>query len=585
LGKTDHDPHLYTFDGMRYDFQATGEFLLFERADDPSAMRMQVRQRALSADLCPHVTLNVAVAMSVGGTRVGIYADESEPLEIGDVPTALADGEARDLGDGASVMASGEAWVVYAPDGTQVEITREPWRGDQHLNVSVHVPSTWRESLRGLLGNFDGDPSNDFVLRDGTMLSQPTPWESVYSMLGESYRIAPAESLFNYPVGKGPADYQSATPPSEPSLADILSPDVLLDAEPACAATKVQDPALINACILDVACSGGDARMAEWIKQAPATKLSADLQYGANFSATQCKTLSIPDYQSSSPIAVPADGTPVALSNLELGVPYKIRIFGTVHRAAQLADAEYDDASLSACSDGTDFGVGVDAPLAVGPKTTNWGAPCASHAYTIDVIGRGEPLAARYYDCGSAQNAGALKMVTFVPTTIGSHPNLIVNGSFEQSSVAPGAWFPLPAGDTRLDGWQITAEVDYIQDDWSAADGQRSIDMNSTAAGGIAQLVPTTVGARYWVFFDLAGNVHGSPTVKSLRVSAGGTSADYQFDVSRGTTTAMGWTSQAFLFVATSDSTLLQFVSLIDGAQGAALDNVRMVRDSTDMNQ
>jgi len=44
-----------------------------------------------------------------------------------------------------------------------------------------------------------------------------------------------------------------------------------------------------------------------------------------------------------------------------------------------------------------------------------------------------------------------------------SSENLIVNGSFEESSVNPGSYQDLPAGSTAIKGWTVTLNhIDYI---------------------------------------------------------------------------------------------------------------------------
>jgi len=41
----------------------------------------------------------------------------------------------------------------------------------QTLAVSTFVPLRFRGEVKGLMGNFDGDPNNDFRTPDGTLLS------------------------------------------------------------------------------------------------------------------------------------------------------------------------------------------------------------------------------------------------------------------------------------------------------------------------------------------------------------------------------------------------------------------------------
>lgn len=86
------------------------------------------------------------------------------------------------------------------------------------------------------------------------------------------------------------------------------------------------------------------------------------------------------------------------------------------------------------------------------------------------------------------------------------------NGSFEIGP-APGATFiTLGAGDTSITGWEVTgAGIDYIGGLWQPADGNRSLDLSATAAGGIQQTFDTVAGHNYQVTFSLAGNPSTPP--------------------------------------------------------------------------
>ena len=41
----------------------------------------------------------------------------------------------------------------------------------QTLAVSTFVPLRFRGEVKGLMGNFDGDPNNDYLAPDGTMIA------------------------------------------------------------------------------------------------------------------------------------------------------------------------------------------------------------------------------------------------------------------------------------------------------------------------------------------------------------------------------------------------------------------------------
>ncbi|MDB9465939.1 choice-of-anchor C family protein [Dolichospermum circinale] len=154
--------------------------------------------------------------------------------------------------------------------------------------------------------------------------------------------------------------------------------------------------------------------------------------------------------------------------------------------------------------------------------------------------------------------------------------NLIKNGSFENSSLGSGFGFvELATDSTAINDWKVTSGgIDYVNAYWQNSNGSFSLDLSRLEAGSIAQTFVTKPGNQYSVSFDLAGNPVGDPTVKTLRLSAGGSSQDFTFDVTGKTLANMGWLSKTFSFVADSNSTTLSFASLDNTAHGPALDNV-----------
>jgi len=154
--------------------------------------------------------------------------------------------------------------------------------------------------------------------------------------------------------------------------------------------------------------------------------------------------------------------------------------------------------------------------------------------------------------------------------------NLIKNGSFENSSLGSGFGFvSVPTNSTAINNWTVTSRsVDYINTLWQNSNGNFSLDLSGSQAGSIAQTFVTQPGNQYSVSFDLAGNLECSPTTKTLRLSAGGSSQDFTFDVTGKTVANMGWLSKTFSFVASGNSTTLSFASLDNTACGPVLDNV-----------
>jgi choice-of-anchor C domain-containing protein len=172
--------------------------------------------------------------------------------------------------------------------------------------------------------------------------------------------------------------------------------------------------------------------------------------------------------------------------------------------------------------------------------------------------------------------------------------NATTNGSFEEGAFPDSEafhtlWSGTPEAGS-ITGWTVTSgSVDWINTYWTAQDGTKSLDMNGTpspevplAAGTISQTLATAVNGTYVVQFYLAGNPDCGVGDKSLTVSATGTAPQtYTFTNTDATTRAdMGWTVQAYTFVATSPSTELVFAADPGNPSicGPALDSVSATR-------
>ena len=191
--------------------------------------------------------------------------------------------------------------------------------------------------------------------------------------------------------------------------------------------------------------------------------------------------------------------------------------------------------------------------------------------------------------CSSSQTfPGALDEVQFYDralapeevASLGAPDSIVVNGSFESSTINPGSFTTIGVSNPAIHSWLVlSGNIDYIGTLWSASDGVRSIDMDGFRAGSIGQSIVTAIGAQYEVRFDMAGNTGGAPTVKTLEVSAGDQSELFNFDTTGRSPTNMGWEERLFVFTATSSVTTITFTSRTGGRFfGAAIDNVRVTR-------
>jgi len=243
------DPHLVTLDHLLYDFQSTGEFVLFQNAD----LTVQVRQQVFASN--PRVAINTAVAAAVGTHRIGFYVDEPRSVRVDGASLALP--MSMSLTGGGSVTSElgseGPVVVIRSAEGSVLRVTQP---GPGRLDVGLFVDPSKAGTCIGLLGNFNGAPADDLALRDGTVLTQPVPNADLYGTFARSWRIDDAESLFDYAEGQGPETFIVPGFPSLPATLSTLSQAEYDAAKEVCLAAGVTNPDLLDTCILDVAVTG-----------------------------------------------------------------------------------------------------------------------------------------------------------------------------------------------------------------------------------------------------------------------------------------------------------------------------------------
>jgi hypothetical protein len=247
------DPRYRTFDGLFYEFQGVGEYILVESLDDD--LVIQTRQAPWRDSTT--VSINSGVAAQVGADRVGIYVDQASELYINGEPTELASGERRQL-DGGSVRREDNRYTVMLADQTTLVTSL---RSD-FMDLRVLIAPERASRVAGLLGDANGSRANDLATREGSVFEQPLTFEQLYGEYGNSWRISQEESLLDYlgeSAGIGTAFY---TDFNFPSTVPTVTDEALAFAEEVCNAANITDPILLEACILDVAITG-DASFAE----------------------------------------------------------------------------------------------------------------------------------------------------------------------------------------------------------------------------------------------------------------------------------------------------------------------------------
>ncbi|MGW4380180.1 VWD domain-containing protein [Kitasatospora sp. NPDC004531] len=250
-GGSNGDPHLTTFDGLRYDFQAAGEFTAVESTADD--LRIQVRQTPYPGSTL--VSINRAVAMNVAGDRLGLYlAETGIDVHVDGALQHLPEGDTNLPRGGriTRVNAEGlESYRVVWPDGTLLTANVV---GTWGLNVQVRLAPSRKALVRGLLGDFDGDPDQDLRTRDGRTLPADPPFDQLYRTFADGWRVEQAGSLFDYGPGENTGTFTLRSFPARPVTLENLPNRKVATA--LCRAAGVPAGAPLDECAVDAAVTG-----------------------------------------------------------------------------------------------------------------------------------------------------------------------------------------------------------------------------------------------------------------------------------------------------------------------------------------
>lgn len=239
-GTAGGDIHVRTIDGLRYDNQAVGEFLVYEGGDAV----VQLRTEQASS----RVSYATAVAARIDGHEVSLHPGEEGGIWIDDQPIELSFGEARAIGDGV-LLNTRSGWTIFWGDGTVAWVKA----AGSHLRLSIRASG---QPVSGMFGDADGNPENDLVTRGGDPVAPEPDFETLYETYIDSWRISSDESLFHYAAGESTETFQDISFPPGRVTIDDLDPDDREMAEAACTSGGITDPEVLEDCILDVGLTG-----------------------------------------------------------------------------------------------------------------------------------------------------------------------------------------------------------------------------------------------------------------------------------------------------------------------------------------
>jgi len=255
------DTHLRTFNGLFYDFQAAGDFILAEVEPNLTVHTRQVS----GAPKWPDATVNQGVAARFGSTEVAIClappgADQTPRVHVDGGLKPVEDGKTLQLSDGVSIGRQGNLYQITSENGDSVRAEVNPtW-----INVYVGL-GRWPSAVHGLLANANGNTSQ-IETRDHFVLTNAFNFDELYHRFADSWRMSAEKSLLS--VCNAETEVERRTP-KQTFYAKDLEPAVRDRAQGVCATAGVKEGPLREACTLDVAVIGQDAAAKVFIDAIP----------------------------------------------------------------------------------------------------------------------------------------------------------------------------------------------------------------------------------------------------------------------------------------------------------------------------
>ena len=250
------EPHLGTHDGRTFDFQAAGEFIAIQSDEDDLTVMLRFEHYAG----LNFISVVTGVSVAVGSDRVGIYASPPHLMINGEIANANNEPPV-----GIVVLSDGDTVTLTTAAGDKIVARR---RHNEWLDVEFAIASARQGRIQGLLGDFDGDPENDYRTRDGELVdmtsgSSGERSQKLYGFWGASWRVGQPESIFDYAHGKTAGDYQDFDiPRAGKTYADLARDTKFTAAAKMCRDAGTYRKTALEHCIFDIVVTG-DTRFAD----------------------------------------------------------------------------------------------------------------------------------------------------------------------------------------------------------------------------------------------------------------------------------------------------------------------------------
>jgi hypothetical protein len=237
---------------LTYNFQATGDYQLADALSPAGGVPFDVQTRLIPFAAIPSLSVSQDVAAQVGSSQVEICGATSPRVVINQRTVSLASGQQISLAGGGSVSRQGGAYLIQDSEGDTVQAVLDSYLSVPYLDTYVGL-GEWPTAVSGLLAN-GGGVDDAVESASGAVLTAPFQFSEFYSQYGDSWRVPSEQDLLS-----ACSTTFISTDPTVNYEASSLPTAEYQSAQATCDNAGVKVPALLDACILDVAVLGTEA--------------------------------------------------------------------------------------------------------------------------------------------------------------------------------------------------------------------------------------------------------------------------------------------------------------------------------------
>ena len=252
FGSGHGDTHLTTYDGLYYNFQAAGEFVLSKSTVVGDSFQVQIRLQPWSTGSTVSVITQAAVAIGTAD-KLTFDSTRNDPVYFDGSPLTLTTGVVKNLGAATVEQVTAGSWQVQYATGESVSINQFGGYLDVDAALAGNTPPG---STEGLLGNDGGNPQDDLMLPNGTVLQQPVSSAQLYTTFADAWRVTAQSSLLDYGAGQSTTTFTDPSFPSDAISLSSLPAAVLENAASLVAAAGITNPAAAQGAIEDYLLTG-----------------------------------------------------------------------------------------------------------------------------------------------------------------------------------------------------------------------------------------------------------------------------------------------------------------------------------------